>query len=388
MTKKEFNYPKYLGERIRSARMNLAISQEEVADAVELPRPAISQIESGKRAVDSMELVAFARTLKKPVSFFIEPETEGATEEEPLNVLYRADEISEEDRSIVDDFTSLCRDYSALEGLLDLKERATLPKWNREVASKWQAVTVGKEAALKLRASLAVGFGPIKDLAMTLENQGVKVMFRPMRKESKAWGFSITSKVLGSCIFINSGCTLGRQNFTLAHELGHVVLDHNHLATIYSAEQSPEKTLHDGKQVLVETRANAFAAEFLAPELGIKEVLSKLGIDEVKKEGLTPQIVNYLAEHFGVSYDSMLWRLVNVKVISKKERDDFMGYQELFARPPQEHVQTLPERYRTLALEAYRRMKISIGRLAEFLRTDLYEARELVHKFGIQQSTA
>ena len=71
MTKREFAYPKHIGERIRSARINVGLSQEQLAGKVQLPRPSISQIESGKRAIDSMELVAFAETLEKPVSFFI-----------------------------------------------------------------------------------------------------------------------------------------------------------------------------------------------------------------------------------------------------------------------------------------------------------------------------
>jgi Zn-dependent peptidase ImmA (M78 family)/transcriptional regulator with XRE-family HTH domain len=390
MTKKELHYPTQLGERIRLARLSLDMSQDELAEAVELPRPAISLIEAGKRAVDSMELVAFARALKKPVSFFLEPESEEAPDEDVLNVLYRADEITEQDRAVVEDFRILCKDYATLEDLLDLRERSALPKWNVEVTSKWQAITIGREAAMKLRASLGLGFGPLKDLAAVLENHGVKIVNRPMRKDSKAWGFSITSKTFGNCIFINARSAMGRQNFTLSHELGHLVLDHHHTATIYSAAQSPE-TLDDGKQALIETRANVFAAEFLAPELGVKEVLSKLGIDETSKERLTPHVVHYIAEHFGMSYESMLWRLINIKMISKQEREDFARYQDQFAQPipvGNEREVTLPERYKALALEAYKRTKISIGRLAEFLRTDLYEVRDLVKKYGIQQSAA
>lgn len=390
MPTKEFSYPKYLGKRIRSARVNLGRSQEELADAVSLPRPAISQIESGKRAVDSMELIAFARALKEPVSFFLEPEAGPMEqEEEPMNVLYRADEISEDDKTVVDDFKQLCKDYSTLEGLLNLVEKGTLPKWNLEVTSKWQAITTGEDAAVKLRGIMALGVGPIDDVGGLLENHGVKVIARPMRRESKAWGFSITSKALGDCIFVNSQCAKRRQNFTLAHELGHVVMDHNHSATIYSDAQSPEKTLDDGKQTLIEARANAFAAAFLAPEVGIKEVLAKVGFVEPSRKKLTPHVVNYLADHYRVSYDSMLWRLVNMRVISKQERENFMKYQDMFA-PPQsgQAKRTLPERYQALALEAYRRMRISIGKLAEFLRTDMYEAKEIVQKLGIQQSAA
>ena len=59
-----------LGEILRQSREYLALSQEEVAEAVGIPRAAISLIESGQRRVDTVELKRFAAILQRPVTYF------------------------------------------------------------------------------------------------------------------------------------------------------------------------------------------------------------------------------------------------------------------------------------------------------------------------------
>ncbi len=52
---------KKLGEKIRKLREDIDFSQESLALKLNLPRPAISQIESGQRKVDSLELEKIAK---------------------------------------------------------------------------------------------------------------------------------------------------------------------------------------------------------------------------------------------------------------------------------------------------------------------------------------
>jgi len=63
-----------LGEILRQSREYLALSQEEVAKAVGIPRAAISLIESGQRRVDTVELKRFAAILQRPVTYFTDDE--------------------------------------------------------------------------------------------------------------------------------------------------------------------------------------------------------------------------------------------------------------------------------------------------------------------------
>ena len=378
-------YPKHIGERIRSARIDLRLTQDQLAELVHLPRPSISNIESGNRAVDSMELVQIARALKKPISFFLELPIE-QIQDEPLTVLYRSDEISEADKSAVDDFITLSKDYSALETFLGVQDSSLLPCWPGTIKSKWEAIVQGEKTSSDLRSYLNIGNAPVLDLFNILEQRGTKVILRPL-PNSKVWGFSITSKEFGHAIFVNTQSTRERQLFTLAHELGHAVMDRDHTATVLTEKKSKDGDTKE-QEILAEVRANAFAAAFLMPELEVKTALLKLGVSEGTQKELSTSTIDYLRKQFGVSYEAMLWRLINLKIINKKDRENFLidAVKEVVSTT--DVLTSLPERYRALAVEAYRRAMISIGKLADLLRIDIYEARRLVKQFGIQQSPA
>lgn len=99
----------------------------------------------------------------------------------------------------------------------------------------------------------------------------------------KDCGFSIGT----SNIIYNSSHPRTRTRFTLAHELGHILLGHNSSSRIISFESTnPEDIL-----------ANEFAAELLAP-------LSMLKREEFFSSSLTE-----LAHKYQVSKEMMMWRL-------------------------------------------------------------------------------
>ena len=377
-------YPKYIGQRIKSARMNSGLSQDELAKKLDVHRPTISQIESGKRAVDTVELVALSRILEQPLSFFVELNPDTQTAEDELNILYRADDISESDKPVIDDFIRLCKDYAEIEKFSGIEKDTPFPLWKKSVRTKPQAIQDGEKAAISLRKLLDLGTSPVKDLSSILENYGIKVFFRSLQS-SKAWGFSVSSKELGHCIFVNTACVRSRQLFTLAHELGHLYMDQKHTVTMFSEHDSPNSTRQYGNTNLLEVRANAFAAAFLIPEDEIGELLDNVHYTD--KKYITPHIIRYLCSYFGVSYPAMVYRLHNLDYFGKGKCEELLKNP---IRVSSDHSElqpaSLPERYITLALEAYRSMKISIGKLADYLRTDLYNARRLVKDLGIRQA--
>jgi transcriptional regulator with XRE-family HTH domain len=64
----------YLASRLREARDYLGLSQEYVAQQLNMPRPAVSDIEAGKRRVESIELQRLAELYSHPVSYFLRSE--------------------------------------------------------------------------------------------------------------------------------------------------------------------------------------------------------------------------------------------------------------------------------------------------------------------------
>ena len=85
-----------LGSRIKEAREYVGLTQQQVADALSLPRSGISDIETGRRKVTAEELKGLADLLKHPVNHFI---GESGEVPEDVAVLARtAANLSEDDR--------------------------------------------------------------------------------------------------------------------------------------------------------------------------------------------------------------------------------------------------------------------------------------------------
>ena len=88
-----------LGDRLREAREYLGLSQQEVSTLLGVSRPAVSQIESGRRKVSTLELREFARVYRRPYEWLV-GETEPSPEDEVTQALYRTTrELSERDKA-------------------------------------------------------------------------------------------------------------------------------------------------------------------------------------------------------------------------------------------------------------------------------------------------
>jgi transcriptional regulator with XRE-family HTH domain len=88
-----------LALRLKEAREYLGLSQQEVAKALEIPRSAISLMESGQRRVDSVELRALARLYQRPMAFFNGEETESNTTADVTMLAKQVAKLSEQDRN-------------------------------------------------------------------------------------------------------------------------------------------------------------------------------------------------------------------------------------------------------------------------------------------------
>lgn len=98
-----------LGERLRGAREYLGLSQEDVAEHMGLSRPAISNVESGKRKVSTFELTRFAQLYRRPYEYFL-GETDELVDDEVSGALFRtAQELSDSDKEQVLRFAQFLR---------------------------------------------------------------------------------------------------------------------------------------------------------------------------------------------------------------------------------------------------------------------------------------
>jgi transcriptional regulator with XRE-family HTH domain len=89
-----------LGERLREAREYLGLSQQEVSELLGVSRPAVTQMESGRRKVSTLELRAFARLYRRPYEWLVGEGTDQSADDAVTQALYRTTrELSERDRA-------------------------------------------------------------------------------------------------------------------------------------------------------------------------------------------------------------------------------------------------------------------------------------------------
>lgn len=87
-----------LGARLREAREYVGLLQEDVANALAIPRASVSALEAGKRKVTSLELRRLSRLYRRSVAWLLGEEQE-LSDAEPL--FRAAAALSTEDREQV-----------------------------------------------------------------------------------------------------------------------------------------------------------------------------------------------------------------------------------------------------------------------------------------------
>ena len=60
-----------LTAKLRSARLEVGLTQIEAGKRLKKPQAYISKIERGERGVDAVELAEFAKVYKKDINYFI-----------------------------------------------------------------------------------------------------------------------------------------------------------------------------------------------------------------------------------------------------------------------------------------------------------------------------
>lgn len=242
------------GKLIELARIARGLQQNDLATRVGFSQSKVSKCERGQLQVSDEDIERFARALRYPVSFF-----------------HRTDEIY--------GFGTVClyhrKRKSLTAGELE-RIHAHINIMRMHVSPLLSGVTIEppydlphmdvdeirggpQEIARRTRGGWGVPIGPVKSMLNLLEDAGVVVVTCSLGTRLLD-AVSHWPKGQAPFVFVNADVTAGdRIRFTLAHELGHMVM-RNH------ASADPER------------EANRFAAEFLMPAAQIKRDLSNLTI--------------------------------------------------------------------------------------------------------------
>lgn len=393
---------KQLGNRLRRIRELCGLSQEVVAHELELPRTALTNIENGNRKVSILELTKLAEIYKCSPSFFLE-ESEESQAEDIMVVLHRVLPEKMNDPENISSVRSIVDLYREGKGLLKMLDRgiyAEIPNYAAEIKSAGAAVQQGERVAYEERYRLRIGDASIRDIAELLSEQGIWTAAADLPDSMS--GLFIHNQSTGFAVLVNADHGLERRRFSYAHEYAHVLFDR---------DQSVRMTLQKNSSELAEMRANAFASAFLMPSGGVAQWLNSIGKGHPSRlaqvtfnvadgsameteirprsgsQVITCQDVAVLARRFCVSYDAAVWRLKNLSHVNSAQAHTFLSQKEIAKRhiglldkdnqsrrPEQEfHNQLI-----SLAIEAFRREKISRGHLLEIGKKLEVEGEQLL----------
>lgn len=103
-----------LGDRLREARKYLGLKQDEVATYLKIPRTALTDIESGQRRVEAIELTRLAKLYRQSVAYFTgEDEASAGLPADVAHLARRVADLSTEDRAELSRFAEYLRARSS-----------------------------------------------------------------------------------------------------------------------------------------------------------------------------------------------------------------------------------------------------------------------------------
>jgi len=161
-------------------------------------------------------------------------------------------------------------------------------------------------------------------------------------------------------ILINALHSIGRQNFSICHELFHLYIQDGFIPHHCQAGSFD-------KVQQTELMADVFASYFLIPDGAVLHLISE---DEIsKKDRISIETVLKIENYFGCSRSALLYRLKEMAIISSQRYDEFnqnvrktakeYGYSSELYEPGNEGL--IIGNYGVLAKQLFDKEKISEG---------------------------
>lgn len=358
-----------IGSQLSRARELLQLTPEEVAREISVSAQDIVSWEKAKLKPNFKKLELLAKLYGREIDYFLKE-----TPAPPEKIEFRGklgqnlSSLSKEARIVLARFDELCRTALEFEGLLNKRRDIKLPKFEES--------KLPKMVAHSLRRIFDIGDKPLPDLRNRLEDEGIRIFELPVPGDAFS-GFSFWHLEYGPCILVNATEPKGRRNFTLAHELAHLLYRHGsslcyiplYIGIIYEN---------------VEYKANQVAIELLLPQLGVVENFRKKNISDCPSEpDLAP-----IASKWGVSVQALGYRLENLGLIKRGVTDKIVESRPTHFRRPKTPTweRQLGERFVETSIEAYQRGLISTGKLAHSLGITVRKTLEDIERRTRQQN--
>jgi len=365
------NHPidnKAIGDRVRNLRNTWKLTQKQLAEVLHLRNAqTVSEIENGSRALRAYELAVLAEYFHLDIKELLI-----CREKPAVTVQWR----SSVDNTLVAQeeaqFLERCRNYTYIESLTNSISTDGVPQKPdfHPTSTKYETVS---EWALHIRNALNLGDTPALSLQETLvRDWGVKIF----RDNLDCGSAACVKDSFGTGVLLNAKEPHWRQNFSLGHELFHLMT----WSVSSIIDSLPEKARKRN-----ETLAEIFSSSLLMPEESLRIEFNRL-IDDSKIRWYDLMM---LARRYSVSTIALLWRLANLGLMNKSVPEHFKSSVELRSidndldRDGDLKSKALPSRYIALAYKAYNDGEISIAKLAHLLETNIGELDIMLADYGI-----
>jgi Zn-dependent peptidase ImmA (M78 family)/transcriptional regulator with XRE-family HTH domain len=340
----------------------------------------LSSIEAGERDIKAWELVKLAEIYGRKIDFFIS----GQTGISQPKVLWRDPSKTEQTIEAERRFLLFCQNYKRLLELTK-EDNTKLPIFPFSSHDKIEfrssrGFNYVVELSEECRRILNLGGRPAYSLSNILEQVlGILVLY--MDLGSGGSGAS-TSGDFGRAILINSSDSPWRRNYDLAHELFHLIT-----WDIFSDEEIYSKSKKDKSEV--EQWANAFASAILLPAEEVRREFSK------RLEGNKIAYISLIeiAREFKVSIEALLWRLVNLNLLKRKDVEKCIEEGEIKDIDKKMRIKDwedekpyLSSRYIALAIKALQLGRISKAKFAEYVNKPFSEVSSFLKKYGYDEN--
>ena len=349
-----------IGQRLKLARTAAGLSLRGLEARIEnrVTAQAIGKYERDESMPSSGVLIALADALSVPVDYLV-----GDQEMALEAVEFRKKKITSkrEEAQVEAKVLHMLERYLMVEEFLGL----TSVNWDKPRDAPYPIVSDPGEAdraAHSLRSYWGLGLDPIPNLVELMEEHGIKVLSCGLGNID---GLTARVRRAGKSsvpVLVVNGNDWGeRQRLTMAHELGHLVLD-------VSAKVDEEKA------------AFRFAGAFLMPAEALWAAMGK------RRSSIGWGELFDLKQLFRVSVQALTYRCKDLGIFSETlYRRLFKDFSQLGWRtPPYQEPLAIeeeePRRFERLCFRALAEGAISEAKAAELLETSAHELNQRMEK--------
>lgn len=341
-----------IGFRIQRARKAQGLSLRALAEQVGLSHSAIKKLEDNIQIPSSSLLIKLSKILQVKVEYFFRPNSFVME-----NIQYRhIDKLSKNQKLKIEaQILNQIEQRIELENLLP-----ALPVWkfSPKKLSKIKNLEEIEGIAEKLRFDWDLGLAPISDLINSLEGHGIKVFQYENNLNSAFDGLAACLNNSIYVIVINNHRPGDRQRFTLAHELGHILL-----------ADDIANSRHEEKY------CDRFAGCFLLPKKSLVQILGEY------RTHIEPRELALIKQEFGLSMLSILHRAKDVNIISsatyKRLRAEFDALNWNKEEPGKTYPKESTNNFEQMIFHALAEDLISEAKAAELMNKSLASFRTL-----------